>query len=424
MSDRDPWKHLEPDERRSIHAQGDLVDGKYLLGPELGEGGMASVFLAEDVRLRREVAIKIARPRVANDPSSRTMFMREAESMATLRHPNVVEIYDVGQTESCPYLVMPYRRGADLETWCERQGGPPVPMDVAIGILGQACAGVAALHAAGLVHRDIKPQNILVLGTFEVVVADLGLTHVVGRERRPGGLFGTPGFMAPELLREGPLVDGLAHKADVYAMGVTAYWLLTGRFPTSIDLMELFGNGVQSIVAPSEVRPDLPISFDAPVLDALEPDPELRVDIVELRAALFQARDTLHSSRRRRSPFIVVVDDDPQALLFIESVLRVALDGPEIAALTDPAAALGVIESRPPDLVITDLQMPQINGIELTAILRGFANTRDVPVIVLTGVGGAAEWHLLRELGVVRFLVKPIDPDTLHDVIRRVMLLV
>jgi eukaryotic-like serine/threonine-protein kinase len=411
-----------PNERGSPLREGDLVDGKYRLVRELGEGGMASVFMAVDTRLKRDVALKIVRPRIALQPAMRAMFMREAESMAKLRHPNVIEVYDVGSAGSCPYLVMPYQHGADLEAWCKHRDGPPMPLDVAVGILGQACAGVAAMHAVGLVHRDIKPQNILVLGTFEVVVADLGLTHHYTGDEHSHGVFGTPGFLAPELIWNEPAAEGLAAAGDVYAMGVTAYWLLTGRLPASTDLAEILSHATPPpIVPPSEVLDVLPVAFDEPLLRALDPDPKTRIGMVELREALFEARDAVRAQRGRPSPFVVVVDDDPLALQFIAEVVREALHTPEVVALADAPAALSVIESRPPDLVITDLQMPQVNGLELTAMLRGNANTRDVPIIVLTGVGGAPEWSVLHGLGAARFLVKPIDPDTLHDVIRRVM---
>jgi serine/threonine protein kinase len=415
-----------PDDE-SMYAEGQLVDGRYRLCTMLGKGGMATVFVADDVRLKRKVAIKLALSHIAEDPWQRAMFLREAESMARLRHPNVIEVYDVGGIDSSPYLVMPYQDGADLESWCQRRGGMPVSIDVAIGVMGQVCAGVGALHAAGLVHRDLKPRNILVLNTFEVIVADLGLTHDAHDDDAvtSGMLHGTPGYMAPEQLYGHLVPFELAHKADVYALGVTAYLLLTGQMPTAINIAGRILSEGAPIAPPSEARPELPTELDGPILWALHDDPAVRPTVDELRRALFEARDSIckPSPAPSLSPpaFVVVVDDDPDSLYLMEEVLREALPGAELACLRDPRAALSVIESRPPDLVITDLQMPQLNGMELTASLQGNAKTRGIPIIVVTGTGDAKDWQQLRTLGAVRFLVKPFDAYTLHDVVRRAM---
>ena len=175
MTDKD--RYLQTTLGQSVHAaesiarQGDVVDGKYAIRNKLGAGGMATVFLATDLRLKREVAIKIAHPELADEPESCARFLREAELMAKLRHPNVLEIYDIGTWRDFPYLVMPYLRGNDLETWCHPRGEGPLDVDVAIGILDQVLTGLAAMHALGLVHRDVKPRNILVSDELKVTTS-------------------------------------------------------------------------------------------------------------------------------------------------------------------------------------------------------------------------------------------------------------
>jgi eukaryotic-like serine/threonine-protein kinase len=400
---------------------GELVDGRYLLVDQLGEGSMGTVFLASDTRLKREVALKIARPSIVCDPRLRVRLQREAEAMARLRHHNVVEIYDVGTWTGCPYFVMPYLHGSDLNAWCRQRGGVPVDVDVAVGILAQVCAGLAAMHAVGLVHRDVKPSNILVSTSFEVTVGDLGLAHdaLAGPELADMG--GTPGFLAPELVLDHEVPPTLAAKADTYAVGVTAYWLLTGTRPTTSNLDELVASFPIEIQPPSARRPGLPAAFDAPILAALHEDPRQRTDVLGFREALLGARAVTSRLQRARSSFVVVVDDDPHALLFVEGILRAAVPSVELATFRDPRAALAVIESRPPDLVISDLAMPDVNGVELTAAIRGNARTREVPIVIFSGVGSAADWQVLERIGATRFVVKPVDPDTFSDVVCRVL---
>lgn len=401
-----------------VLSPGRILDDKYLVGDLLGEGGMATVFLARDLRLKREVAIKVVHPEHAQQDELVARFLSEAESMAQLRHSNVIAVYDVGMVDGCPYLVMPYHRGHHLREWCRRRGGPPVEVDVAIGVITQLCAGLMAMHGVGLVHRDVKPDNILVSDAFEVVLADLGLAHHADDDRRLEVLGGTPGFLAPELFDDELGRPELATKADVYALGVTAYWLLTGTRPKGTYLEDCPS---PATTPPSELRPELPPAFDAPILAALRSDPEQRIDAAELRRRLLDCRGSLPEAQRSHTPFVVVVDDDPLALIFAEEIVRAVSPSAEIAALRDPRAALSIIESRAPDLVITDLDMPHVNGMEIVAALSGSTRTRGTPIIVCSGVGGAAEWQVLRRLGAVQFFVKPLDPETLYDAVSRVM---
>lgn len=403
---------------------GQRVDGRYRLDAWLGEGGMGVVFRATDLRLEREVAVKLLRPRIARDPSRARSFLREARAMAQLRHPNIAEIYDVGQMDRLPFLVMPYDRGADLADWAERHGGPPLATDVVVGVLGQVCSGLAALHRIGLVHGDVKPTNILVSDAFEVVVTDFGLARRADEPELGLAAPGTPGYVAPELIAGDPVDPSLAHRADIYSLGVAAYWLLTGHMPVDED--EGFAALARQLdvrIPPcSALRPDLPRHFDEPVLRALAQLPQQRPDAEGLRRELFAARDRSRMPGVRRRPFVMIVDDDRLVLDVLERVVRSVLPDPEVVALQDAEAALSIVESRPPSLVITDLQMPRVNGVELVAALRGGASTRNVPVVVLSGVGGVEDQKFLETLGVYRFLVKPVASHLLREAIRGALL--
>lgn len=408
-------------------ARGDLepglvIDDKYVLREKLGAGGMGVVYAALDQRLDREVAIKVIYSSAASDPELAVKIGDEGRAMAKLRHPNVMEIYDVGSYEDRPYMVMPLCPGQNLLAWVSGQGRGPISPPVAIGIIGQACAGAKALHGIGLVHHDIKPTNIIMSPSYEVILADLGLTRRRMEHEPTEDFTGTVGFVAPEYLGTEPVPSHLAHKTDIYALGVTTYWLLTRRMPTGKGTFrEILDKQLAGdILPPSEVRPELPKIFDRIVLRALQLDPSLRPEAAEFQAELFKARDAHPRADVERQRFILVVDDDPAALKLTAEYVASSSEA-EVVTTTDPKAALSIIESRPPDLVISDLEMPDINGVELVASVRGNPRTCKVPIVMVTGVGGAKDWNLLRSIGVDRFLLKPIDPQVLRDTIGRVL---
>ncbi|MEM9461037.1 MAG: serine/threonine-protein kinase [Myxococcota bacterium] len=402
---------------------GSVLDDKYELRGEIGAGGMGVVYAALDRGLDREVAVKIIHPRLTDQPEFRTRLAEEARNMAKLRHPNVMEIYDLGHVGPSPYVVMPYYRGYNLKAWTDHVQPLPISPAVAIGIIGQACAGIEALHETGLVHYDIKPLNILLSRSTEVVIADLGLTHPAAMREPTGVVSGTLGFIAPEYLTQEVVPSELAAKADVYAIAVTTYWLLTGHMPLPCGSYTdtLYATQYAPLVPPSQRRPELSTVFDEPLLRGLDPNPYYRPSIGEFRQQLFEARDRYARAQDDRARFVVVVDDDPHALELIEQVVRTVSSTTEVITMTDVPAALSIIESRPPDLIITDLELPEINGVELVATVRGTPSTHDVPILMVTGVGGARDWNQARVMGVERFLVKPIDPDTLHDVVARLL---
>ncbi|MEX1361588.1 MAG: serine/threonine-protein kinase [Nannocystaceae bacterium] len=403
--------------------EGQLLDNRYTIERLAGWGGMGAVYVAEDAHLQRKVALKVIHSDAAADPGLCRLFLQEAECMAQVRHPNVLEIYDVGQDGTRPYLVMPLVHGKSLSQWTRARGGPPVPVDVMVGILGQACAGVEAIHEQGLVHGDLKARNILVSDSLQVLVGDLGLARRVSPGSRFSVLGATPGYVAPELILNDDVPSEHAFRIDVYALAVVAYWLLAGRMPAGRGSAEevMHRQLDHDPPPPSELRPELPLAFDGPLLRALHRDPRERSTLADLRESLFGARIEAARQRPRERPFVVVVDDDPAALALTHKVLHELVDGLEIACFGDPIAARSLLESRPPDMVITDLAMDGLNGVELIASLRGRPSTRDIPVVVLTAAGDSADWALLRELGTRHFLVKPLDAAMLGYAVRHAL---
>ena len=398
-----------------------MIDGRYRVLDRVGDGGMGVVLRARDERLHREVALKLIRPVLTRDREMVEQFLAEARAMAQLRHPNVVEVYDFGEHDRLPYIAMRFVDGPDLHSWVTSQT-PPLPVDVALGIFGQICDGVAAIHDAGVVHRDIKPENMLLDTGFRVVVTDFGLVRPVSDE--PGGdqpsfqvTGGTASYMAPELVEDDDPDPRLAVRADVYALGMLAYWLLVGRHPFKAKTRSQMLN--QQIFArpapPSELRPDLPRALDRVVLQALQKDPRQRpVDARQLAEDFRNARQSVGRPR----PRIVVVDEDGPSLRWVGDVLREALPMVDIELLADSEDALEKIEAAPPSLVISALENRSISGMELAATMRGNPATELVPMVVLSSVGGAPEWRTLWHIGVQGFLLKPLTRETFAPLIR------
>ena len=207
----------------------DLRIGEELLGyrieSALGRGGMSVVYLAEDIRLRRRVALKFLAPRLAEDAAFRERFLRESELAASLDHPNVVPIYAAGEDGNALYIAMRYVEGRDLK---ELLRAGPLDARRAIHICGQVANALDFAHAHRLVHRDVKPSNVLLDLNDHVYLADFGLTRRTdGTQTLEPGLFGTIDYIAPEQIR-GEDVDG---RADVYALGCLLYECLTGTAP-------------------------------------------------------------------------------------------------------------------------------------------------------------------------------------------------
>jgi serine/threonine protein kinase len=201
--------------------------GPFRLGVLLGEGGMGQVYRAEDIQLGRAVALKVMRPEQASRPESRERFLREARAVAALQHDHVVPIFQVGETDGVAWFAMPLLTGESLERRLQRE--PRLPLSEVLRIGRETAEGLAAAHAAGLIHRDVKPSNIWLEGPVgRVKILDFGLVrnvHAADELTGSGMLLGSPGYMSPEQ------VDGLAvdHRTDLFSLGCVLYRLVTGE---------------------------------------------------------------------------------------------------------------------------------------------------------------------------------------------------
>jgi Tol biopolymer transport system component/tRNA A-37 threonylcarbamoyl transferase component Bud32 len=247
---------------------------RYEVQRELGQGGMATVYLAEDLKHRRQVALKLLRPDIAM-AVGHERFLREIEVAAKLTHPHIVSLIDSGDANGLIYYVMPYIEGESLRTRLAREREVPIPD--AIRILGDVADALAYAHARGVVHRDVKPDNVLLTGRH-AVVTDFGVAKAVTAATgtysltSAGIAIGTPAYMAPEQAMGDPNVD---HRADLYAFGVLAYELLVGEVPfAAASAQDVLAKHVtQSATPPSDRRGSIPLSLNNLVLKCLEKRP-------------------------------------------------------------------------------------------------------------------------------------------------------
>lgn len=246
------------------------VGGRYVLRGILGRGGMATVHRARDEVLDRDVAVKLLHAHLASDPAFLDRFRREARAAAALSHPNVVAVHDWGETDEGPFLVLQLIDGPSLrEVLRHRRRLHP---EEVVSVLGPAAAGLGAAHTAGLVHRDVKPENLLLGLDGTVRVTDFGLARAAASATSTFGtdvLVGSPHYLSPEAVRGEPLDP----RADVYALGVVLFELLTGRPPFEAD--SPFATAVQHtsqrVPAPSSVDASVPSALDAVVHRATQP---------------------------------------------------------------------------------------------------------------------------------------------------------
>ncbi|HEX6208512.1 MAG TPA: Stk1 family PASTA domain-containing Ser/Thr kinase, partial [Actinomycetota bacterium] len=256
------------------------VDGRYQILARVAAGGMGEVFRAHDPVLNREVALKMLHPTLAGDTDFIDRFRREARSAAKLSHPNIVAVHDWGQAGETYFMVMEYIRGPNLRTVLA--DGVPLQPAQAAEVLSQVLAALGHAHEHGIVHRDVKPENILITKQGVVKVADFGLARALAESRvthAPGTVTGTVQYLAPEQIQGEPADP----RTDLYAAGVVLYELLVGRVPftgeTSVAIA--YRHLQDPMPVPSSANPMVPTSLDEVVAHATEKDRERRVESAE-----------------------------------------------------------------------------------------------------------------------------------------------
>jgi len=431
-----------------------VLENKYRLLNEIGRGAMGTVFLAEDMSLKRRVAIKFLLPELDTSADCAIRFKQEAVGMASVRHNNVAQIYSYAEHGGNLYFVMEYLDGETVEGLVDAHNrrGFFIPLADAMDILVQAAQGLSAVHRAGVVHRDIKPANIMLTDDGRrTVIMDFGLVRNVEIEHEMRSLVGTPAYMAPEIAEGRPGSDR-SPQVDIYSFGVSAFEILTGSLPfNGRTWVEIVRKHITEMPPfPSERRPGLPEKIDEIIFRSMSKDPNERyrscnemLEELYFAAQLSVPDDTggqsLVTTRKRRlSRFpssppghvhrstppassrgkLLVVDPDAAFRSSVHEVAKATVPGCRVYSATDGAMALKVFEEIQPNVVVMELSLPEINGIEVAAVIRSEHTNDRVALIVISETGGKREHEILDHLKIARYFNKPVDRDELADELR------
>jgi response regulator RpfG family c-di-GMP phosphodiesterase len=407
----------------------DLILGNYRILDMLGQGGMGTVYRAEHLQLRRQVALKLVTRVVEANPRLLHRFYSEARAVARLNHPNITTCFDAGRAQrSTPgepprdYFVMELISGQDLYGLVADKG--PLPPHRACHIFRQIADALAEAHRHDLVHRDIKPSNIIITPDWQAKVLDFGLARVPNKNMTEAGtLLGTVGYMAPEQARDPHGVDA---RADLWSLGATLYWALTGKEPypesgnTVRDLHRRFTTTPDPVRV---VRPEVPGELSELVGRLMENDRERRYPSARVVAtaltgftlwlpsiAVNPAPERPKNARER----ILIVDDEPSIRAWLKVLLKSSYD---IAEAEDAESALAEVAKQTVDLVIADVNLPGLSGPELVEQIRSLLPDRPVKIILVSGAMPADALGGLAATGADDFLAKPF---TSTEVLSRV----
>ena len=404
------------DGENRIFATGELLDGVYEIILLLGRGGMGQVFEAHDHLLNRRVAIKAAWPNPLTPP-----LRNEARALAAFQHPSLVSVHTLGEHRGIDYLVMERVYGVSMTQhavtrWNAAQEFSPAE---ALQILLPVADGLSVVHRAGLVHRDVKPDNIMLTPSHRVVLMDFGLVLPEFDVNNKQTVAGSPPYMAPEvILSTGE--SGNGHLSDIFSFGAVAYELLTGVRPYP-------GNTIREVLASHErgpakalavLRPDCPLALCQLIHEMLSHNPQMRIQSAE--AVAWQMRGIGDERGRSARPgsdrtveqstvsaSVLIVDDDRDLARILTFYVRQIM-GPavDVRVAHDGEEALKAVQEAEPDVMLLDLHMPRMNGVELCMQLKGEGLAESSSIISVSAGAAEHDVQLLHQLGIHHFVEK------------------
>jgi serine/threonine protein kinase len=439
-----------------------LVLGNYEILAKLGAGGMGAVFKARHRRMKRIVAVKVLSSDIARQSSFVKRFQREVETIAQLTHPNIVMAFDADEADIGHFLVMEYVEGRDLASEVHDHG--PLSVEAAVDVITQAASGMAYAHTKGIIHRDIKPANLMLTNLGVVKVADLGLARITGMgdERdtanfsltQAGGILGTVDYMPPEQSLDSTAID---HRADIYSLGCTLYFLLTGKPPYAAG--SLMGLMLQHRDAPipslASVRHDVPPALvtvfermiakqpaDRPqsmddvirLLDALKPQVkhltlrpgttsgkpseastnDMTLDVGNA-SSLISSRTAAYGPSESQSlsdAVIVLVEPSRTQNAIVRGYLT-KLGISQIHATGSGTQALAWAKEKQAHALISTMHLSEMTGVQLVQGLRSDPSTADVGFVLMTSESDTSLTQDLLNDPLTIVLIKPFDLNRL-----------
>ena len=404
---------------RPLFEPGEIVADVYEIRSLLGAGAMGEVYDAHDRALNRRVALKVERPDVAPD-----YLVREGRALAAIRHPGVVTVHTIGRHRGVAFLVLERVYGLSLDRMIDdrRARGERFAIGEALDLLVAIADALSVVHGAGLVHRDVKPGNVMLAPGGRVVLMDFGLVlpHADRAGHRTAA--GSLQYMGPESLT-GDIVEGAAALLDVYAFGVLAYELLCGIAPfDGGDTRELYRAKMREPVPPvARLRPDVPPALGELVAQMMAPDPQERPQGAEVVLWQLRALRARVSAAPEARPFsVLIVDDDADMRRALALYVRAAAPAAEIETTGEGRQAIRAVRRRVPDLLLLDLDLPDINGIEVCMLLRGMQLGDACLIVSVSSRATRADVELLQQLGVRSLEKGPTLVTQLSEIIQRI----
>jgi len=383
---------------------GEIVAGCMRIRRVLGTGGMGQVFEAHDLNLDRLVALKVRQPDMAVDA-----LRVEARALAALRHPSLPVVYAFGTHDGKDYLVLERIFGITLHSLVHDtyDDGAAIEVQRALDLLLPVADALVAVHAAGLAHRDVKPANVMLSPDGRVVLLDFGLALPEATVAHDVLVAGSLGYMAPETVLH-DFKPGSARMIDVYGLGATAFEVLTGQVPRNVTrpaelLVEPPENAADRL---AELRPDVPRRLAEVVGAMLAHAPEDRPDAEQVLAEWKAIRGGSDRARENKRWCVLVVDDDPDVLRVVSFYAKRALGDADVLTASSGKQALAVLAAVKPDVMLLDMAMPSMNGVEVFTYMRGAHLADECKVIAVSATVQDADAQVLGLLGVDRCVSK------------------